>query len=177
MKINNKITWISVFILIAIEQIIKVIINSNFLDKRFSILPPFLYFEPMFNRHYSWFNSMFKLGISKWAHIGIVIIMIILIYLFYQYLNKKLELTRTINVMFAFLFSGAICSLIDKVFWNGSLDYILVKGLFTFDLKDVYINVFIGLLILSLILGDKVLKQIDDDDLLKDFAKYIFKKA
>jgi len=79
--------------------------------------------------------------------------------------------------MFAFLFSGAICSLIDKVFWNGSLDYILVKGLFTFDLKDVYINVFIGLLILSLILGDKVLKQIDDDDLLKDFAKYIFKKA
>lgn len=77
--------------------------------------------------------------------------------------------------MYAFIFSGAMCSLIDKIFWNGSLDYILVNGFFTFDLKDVYINIFIGLLILSLLLKNKVLNQIDDN-IVKDFTKYILRK-
>lgn len=177
MKIQNKKTWISVFILITIEQVIKIVINNNFLNKRFPILPPFLYFEPMFNRSYSWFNSMLQLGVSKWIHIFIVAIMSILLYLFYQYLNKQLGNNKIIDILYAFIFSGAICSLIDKVFWNGSLDYILVNGFFTFDLKDVYINIFIGLLMLSLLLENKVLKQIDDDNIVKDFTKYILRKS
>ncbi|WP_434290219.1 signal peptidase II [Clostridium botulinum] len=80
-----------------------------------------------------------------------------------------------IHIMYAFIFSGAMCSLIDKIFWNGSLDYILVNGFFMFDLKDVYINIFNGLLILSLFLKNKVLKQIDDN-IAKDFTRYILRK-
>jgi signal peptidase II len=177
MKIQNKKTWISIFILITIEQLIKIVINNSFLEKKCPILPPFLYFEPMFNREYSWFNSLLQLGVSKWVHISIVAIMSMLIYLFYQYLNKQLGANKIINIMYAFIFSGAICSLIDKIFWNGSLDYILVNGFFTFDLKDVYINVFIGLLMLSLILDRKVLKQIEDNNILENFIKYILRKS
>ncbi|MCB2328878.1 hypothetical protein LGL03_24785, partial [Clostridium tagluense] len=58
----------------------------------------------------------------------------------------------------------------------------LVNGFFTFDLKDVYINifnVFIGLLILSVLLNyplkKKVLNQIDDN-IVKDFKKNILLK-
>ena len=76
--------------------------------------------------------------------------------------------------MYAFILSGAICSLIDKIFWNGSLDYILVNGFFTFDLKDVYINIFNGVLILSLLLKNKALSKIDDN-IIKDFTKYILR--
>ena len=175
MKIQNKKTCIAVLILVTIEQAIKIVINNNFLDKKFPILPPLLYFEPMFNRDYSWFNSMLQLGIGKWIHISIVVIMSILIYLFYKYLNKQFGPNKTINIMYAFIFSGAMCSLIDKIFWNGSLDYILVNGFFTFDLKDVYINIFMGLLILALLLKNKVLNQIDDD-IVKDFTKYVLRK-
>jgi len=78
--------------------------------------------------------------------------------------------------MFAFIFSGAVCSLIDKLFWDGSLDYILIKGLFTFDLKDVYINIFIGLLTLSLIFNNKTIKQVSDEFVFKDFIKYFLKR-
>jgi len=177
MKIKNKKTWIGVFVLIIVEQVIKIIINNNFLSKRFPILPSLLYFEPRFNRDYSWLNSMFQLGVSKWIHISIVVIMIIIVYLFYQYLNKQLGINKIINILFAFIFSGASCSLIDKVFWDGSLDYILVSGFFTFDLKDVYLNIFIGLLILSLLLDNKILKQINDKNILKDFTKYILQKS
>ncbi|WP_162130903.1 signal peptidase II [Clostridium senegalense] len=112
------------FILVAIDQIIKIIINNKFFDKKFPILPPLLYFKPMFNRDYSWFNSMLQLGVGKYIHILIVVIMSILIYQLYQYLNKQFGNNKIINIMYAFIFSGAICSLIDKVFWNGSLDYI-----------------------------------------------------
>ncbi|GAA0117282.1 signal peptidase II [Clostridium senegalense] len=175
MKTQNKKTYISVFILVAVDQIIKIVINNKFFDKRFPILPPLLYFDPMFNRDYSWFNSMLQLGVGKYIHILIVVIMSILIYQLYQYLNKQFGNKKIINIMYAFIFSGAICSLIDKVFWNGSLDYISLNVFFTFDLKDVYINVFIGLVILSLILKNKVLSQIDDD-IVKDFTKYVLRK-
>ncbi|WP_096044499.1 MULTISPECIES: signal peptidase II [Clostridium] len=116
-----------------IDQAIKIVINNNFFDKRFRILPPLLYFEPMFNRQYSWLNSMSQLGIGKYVHMSLVAIISILIYLFYQYLNKQFRANKIINIMYAFIFSGAMCSLIDKISWNGSLDYILVNGFFTFE--------------------------------------------
>lgn len=177
MKIKDKKTWLTVFFLITMEQVIKIIINNNFLNKTVPILPPFLYFEPMFNRDYSWINSMFQLNVGKWIHIVMVTIMTILIYLFYRYLDKQLGSNKIINIMFSFIFSGAICSLIDKIFWNGSLDYILVNGFFTFDLKDVYINIFIGLMLLLVISKNKVLIQLDDKDILRDFTNYILRKS
>ena len=176
MKIKNKIVLVIIFLLITIEQVIKIVINNNFLNRKVPILPPFLYFQPMFNRDYSWFNSMFQLNVGKWIHVALVAFMIISIYLFYKYLNKQLMTNKMINCMFVFIFSGAMCSLIDKVLWNGSLDYIFVNGFFTFDLKDVYIDIFIGLLIVSLIFENKVVKQVNDNNILKDFIKYILPK-
>ena len=176
MRTQKKKTWASIFTLIAIEQVIKIIIYNNFFERKFPILPPILYFSPMFNRHYSWFNSMLQLGVSKWIHIVFVAKMIVLVYLFYMYLNDRVGTNKLVNTMFTFLFSGATCSLIDKIFWDGSLDYILLKGFFTFDLKDVYINVFNGLLILSLFLENKALKELDDKKLFKDFLSYVLMK-
>lgn len=173
MQKSNKATWFGVFILILIEQIIKIIINSKFIDKSYPLLAPILYFEPVFNRHYSWFNSMLELGIGKGMHIVFVAIMTIGILFFYKYIIKEYGLIKIVNIMFAFVFAGAICSLIDKVFWDGSLDYILVRGFFTFDLKDVYINVFNGLLILSLFLPGKEMKVLTERDLLKGFKQYL----
>lgn len=177
MVTSKKITWIGVVFLIALEQLIKIIINNKYLNIEIPILPPLLYFKPMFNRDYSWFNSMLQLGISRLLHIIVVVVMIIFIYLFYRVLSSRTSNSNSIiNIMFAFIFSGAICSLIDKIFWNGSLDYIMLKGLFTFDLKDIYVNVSFTLLILLMIAKNKVLKQFDDDNLLKDFTKYILRK-
>lgn len=175
MPMQNKKTWVLVVVLIILDQAVKIFINHRFLHNRLPVLPPFIYFEPMFNRDYSWLNSMMQLGISKWVHIAIVAILVVLIYLFYQYLQQQLGRNKIIDLLFAFLFAGAMCSLIDKVFWDGSLDYILVSGFFTFDLKDVYINVFIGLLLLSVLLGHKDMRQVDDS-LIKGFFKHMLKR-
>ena len=47
---------------------------------------------------------------------------------------------------FLFILSGALCSLIDKIFYGGSLDFIGISNLFIADIKDMYIN--LGLLFL-----------------------------
>ncbi|MGI6705589.1 MAG: signal peptidase II [Clostridia bacterium] len=165
--------WISLFFLIVIEQGIKLIINSKFLGKHFPILEPWLYFKPMFNRDYSWLNSMLQLGIGKWVHILVVAGISILILLFYAFLNKEAASSPLIDAAFVFLFAGALCSLIDKIFWDGSLDYIQVKGLFTFDLKGVYVNVFVGLLLLMLLVNHQGIQQMDDRRLVKDFIRFL----
>ena len=116
---------------------------------------------------------MMQLGVGKWAHIALGSLMIIIIYMFYRFLNHKMLTSKIINIMFAFILAGALCSLVDKVFWDGSLDYIMLNGFFTFDLKDLYINFSIGILTVLIITKNKVLEKFDDKDIAKDFAKYI----
>lgn len=174
MKSGGPKKWILVIALISIEQIIKLIINSFYLDEIISIIPNAVYFSPMFNRDYSWFNSMLQLGAGKWLHITLVAVMIVLIYKFYAYLDCRSFNDKVVDWIYTFVMSGAICSLIDKVFWNGSLDYIAFKGLFTFDLKDLYVDISIGLMFLFIIIGNKDMKNIlDDKALMKGFLQYI----
>ncbi|MFC5404688.1 signal peptidase II [Cohnella soli] len=174
---NKRMTWILTLVLIAIEQGIKMIINSKFLDKSVSIIPPFLYFDPMFNKDYSWFNSMLQLGVGKSLHIALVVVVISLLYLMYRFINKSITIeANLIHVMFSFIFAGATCSLIDKVLWDGSLDYILLHGLFTFDLKDVYINIFIGLFIIGVYSKNEDFKKIKDQNILENLSKYMLGK-
>lgn len=160
-------------LLIVIEQWIKVIINKSYLDAFDPILEPYLYFKPMFNRDYSWINSLFQFGVSKWVHVVLVSLIILVIVLAYNYISYKNLNTGLVSTSFAFLLAGGICSLIDKVVWDGSLDYIYVKGYFTFDLKDVYIDIFIGLILLMFVFDYKGFRKSDDDGFIKDFISFL----
>jgi signal peptidase II len=155
-QFQNTLLWAA--LLVAIEQAIKLVVNRN-LNAVVPIVPNVLYFRPAFNGDFSWFNSMLGLGVGLWVHIALTSALFLLILLAYRYCNKKAA-SGYIDTMFAFLIAGAFCSLIDKVFWGGSLDYILLKGFFTFDLKDVYINLFIVMVVLGLIFKNKAISAI-----------------
>lgn len=160
-------------LLIFIEQWIKLIINKSYLSANYPILEPYLYFKPMFNRDYSWINSLFQLGMDKWLHIVLVTIIMVLIVLVYNYLTFKELNTKLVSTSFAFLLAGGICSFVDKVFWDGSLDYIYLRNYFTFDLKDLYIDIFIGLIIAMFVFDYKGFRKSDDDGFVKDFINYL----
>lgn len=176
MAIKNTKTWLGAVGLIALDQLIKLFINNQYLHVRAAIIPPYLYFEPMFNRHYSWINSMLQLDIGKWVHAALTALICAVSILFYLFLSKKQKTGGVVNTAFAFLLAGAFCSLIDKVLWDGSLDYILLDGFFTFDLKDIFINVFNGILIFLLIFKNKTITQFEEKGLLKDFIRFILRK-
>lgn len=170
---KKKIFIILTFALIGIEQLIKLIINHQHLMANKVIIKNFLYFKPMFNRDYSWINSLFNLGVSKFMHIFLVGLIVVMVILVYAYIRHKELDSKLVAIAFSFLLAGGTCSLIDKIFWNGSLDYIYVQNQFTFDLKDVYINVFVGLMVLMFIFDHQGFRSKDSDHVLKDFTNFL----
>lgn len=163
-------------ILFALDQGIKLYIHKNHFDANIKIIKDMFYLNPTFNRDYSWINSLFGLGMSKGIHVvlvGFILAMVVSIYLFIRHSNIN---TKTINIAFAFILAGGLCSFVDKVFWDGSLDYIYVVNQFTFDLKDVYVNVFIGLIILMFIFDHQGFRTKEADHVGRDFKNFILRR-
>ena len=106
------------------------------MNENFYIFNDVIKFVPSLNTSYSWFNSLFNLGIGLLSHIAVNIIILFISILLFDFIRQKQKGNKIINLLSILLFSGAVCSLIDRIFWGGSLDYIYLKGLFTFDLKD-----------------------------------------
>lgn len=102
-----------------------------------------------------------------------VILVLFFSYYAFKYLEAKIAKNSMLDIIKAFLFSGVICSLIDKIFWNGSLDYILLKGFFVFDLKDCYLTIFEVTVIMLVIKNWKEISKINDIELLKDYIGFI----
>lgn len=159
--------------MILLDQGIKLYIMSWHMDKSFDILFGFVRFEPIKNIKYSWINSLFDLSLSKTVHIVYNILMLFLIILIYFFIRKMYNRDKLTEFMFLCIISASICSLIDKVFWNGSLDYIQFKGLFTFDLKDVYITAFEVILVGMYVFNYKKMRNLNEKLIFKDFKKYI----
>jgi len=172
-------------VLMIIEQGIKIVIKKYFFNQYFEIIPGFLSFDPIINTDGSWLNARFGAGVGFNTLIILNLVSLFLFYAVYKFYLSRNEKVFWIDASFLFVLSGALCSLIDKVFYGGSLDYIGISNLFIADLKDIYIN--IGLLCLIILLykidyfkeNDSNLK--DDIRLVKEFLYYIkndmFKKS
>jgi lipoprotein signal peptidase len=94
-------------------------------------------------------------------HIILYLVIGVLVPMYFSYFrnnfprNKKL-----IDIATIFLMAAILCALIGNIIWkNGTLDYIYLKPLFVFDLKDVYIDFGIALF---LIYGFKNRNQFKD---------------
>lgn len=159
-----------------IEQGLKLYIHEYYFDANIKIVNNFLYLNPTFNRDYSWINSLFGLGISKGIHIAMVVFIIAMVISVYLFLRHSGITTKLVNIAFSFILAGGLCSLVDKVFWDGSLDYIYVVNHFTFDLKDVYVNVFLGLVILMFIFDYRGFRTKDDDHIFRNFKNFILRR-
>ena len=61
---------------------------------------------------------------------------------------------------------ASICSLVDKLFYGGSLDFIGISDLFIADIKDIYIN--LGLLFFIMLIYVKGYFKDDNTSTFKD---------
>ena len=175
---SGKTLFMIFSILMIIEQGIKIIIKFNFFDYYFEIIPNFLSFNPIINTHGSWLNARFDLNVSFGVLITINLIALFLFFELYRYLKYKSGKSNFWGDMcFLFILSGALCSLIDKVFYGGSLDYIGISNLFIADLKDIYINIgllfFIVLTYKTNYLSQEDTSFKDDIQAMKNFILFI----
>lgn len=177
--LNNKSLLVTFIILMLLDQGIKLIIKLIYFDNYFEIIPNFLSFNPIINTQGSWLNARFNFNISFPLLILINGISLILFIEIYRYIKFKTRKSFWIDMCFLFIFAGALCSFIDKVFYGGSLDFIGISDLFIADLKDIYINLGLLFFIMSCYKNgffseeDSSIK--DDLKVIKDFFEFIKK--
>ena len=132
---------ITIFIIsIIIDQGIKIIIKYLYFNTHIVFINDILSFSPIINSEGSWLNARFNTSISFTLLIIINSIALLLLYELFRYFLHKGHKSFWGDIAFLFLFTGALCSLIDKVFYGGSLDFIGICNLFIADIKDIYIN-------------------------------------
>lgn len=164
---SSKKLFIIFIVLMLIDQGIKLIIKFNFFNSYYEIIPRFLSFDPIINTDGSWLNARFNFDISFPLLILINFIALFIFFEMYRYIKfKSGKNTFWGDMCFVFIFAGALCSLIDKVFYGGSLDFIGISDLFIADIKDIYIN--LGLLFFIMAAYKSGFLKDDENTSLKD---------
>lgn len=138
MKTKNLIWW--VLALASLDVLIKVIIDTWFLDSRFTILPNLLEFKPTFNDIAPYFIQLLGYRIDHISHIILVCVVALAACYIYKRALRKAINPKWLNIAFALIFAAILSSLTAQLIYKGILDYIYLKPLFVFDLKDVYVN-------------------------------------
>lgn len=152
MSIRKIIIWI--LLLIVIDQAIKIVINSFFLESQFEIIPSLFEFKPFFNTKHSYPNSLlyehFNIDMGLWFHGILFLIILIVATFFLVYVRNNIQGDKKLlDLAYIFLFAAAICSISGNFIWEkGVLDFIYLKPFFIFDLKDLYANCFVILFLI-----------------------------
>lgn len=145
MKTRKIITWI--LILILIDQFVKLIIYNLLSDVRFELIPNLIEFKPTFNTKHSWVNSLlnksFGINVGLIFHVILYVFLGISLPMYFSFLREKIAMdNKLIDIATIFMTSAIVCALLGNIVWTkGTLDYIYLKSLFVFDLKDVFVDI------------------------------------
>lgn len=120
----------TVFLLILIDQILKnAVLAFLSLPVRLNGLASFEIYK----------NYGIAFGIPVSGGIFYFLVFVFLIFLFSGRFLKFEKLSRTETAGVIFVFAGAAGNLIDRIRWGYILDFISIKGVFVFNLADVFI--------------------------------------
>lgn len=149
MKKRNIILWI--ILLVFIDQAVKLIIHHSFMDSNYTIAPDLLEFKPVFNPSYSYWTAKLGANMGVIAHLTMFSLIWAVVIFLYKYYHKVDSKNRLLDVGLVFQTAGFASAYISILFWkDGVLDFMYFKPLnVTCDLKDLYINIFVILWIIS----------------------------
>lgn len=148
MEIRKK-SGLIIITLVLIDQLTKIIINSHFKEISFKFLNGKLGFNVYLNTEYmSVYNHNFNLNLSIGVLIFISIAILLFLVSYYMYVIKNNALNSKIRFCMILVIAATLCSLIDRVFWGGSLDFIVFFG-YIIDFKDIflYFGVLVGIIL------------------------------
>lgn len=128
--------------LTIVDQIIKMIISNSFMKYEFEIIPHWLRFNPGQNINLSWLGNFVDIFSNSFIMVVFNILAIFIFLSGYLLYREKTKQTKiSVRIIMSFGLAGCFCSLIDKLFWGGSLDYLQIPTLFIFDIKDCYLTI------------------------------------
>ncbi|MDO5518380.1 MAG: signal peptidase II [Clostridium sp.] len=129
----------TVILLVLIDLLIKLIIHFDFMEMRFTLFNFKIGFKPYLNKEQlAIFNNELPTSINKLILIALLVVVLIIWLLLYNELKDKAYFNSYLELTYVFSFAGMLCALMDKLFFDGSLDYILLY-VKIIDLKDLYL--------------------------------------
>lgn len=112
------------------------------MDSEFDIIRKILRFSPVQNTNLSYGGNFISILSNLWIMVLFNILVILLFVSGYSfYMTKRQHTSCSVKVVIIFGMAGTLCSLLDKILWDGSLDFLQMSNFFTFDLKDCYLTV------------------------------------
>lgn len=144
-----KKNFICSLLLILIDQFVKLFVTTYYINANIMLIPHILLFRPVQNTNLNWIASMIEYDTPLLFMLLMQTLALALILVLHRYLSYLWKQgSKFLNGMLVFFVAGIACSFIDVAFWGGSWDFIRFLDWFTFDLKDVYLNIgFVFLLI------------------------------
>ena len=137
------------------------------MEIRFEIIPSLFEFRPFFNVNHTYVNDLlykyFNINLGLLFHIVLFLFILIIFIpsLWLAFRNNIHKNKILLDVAFSFITAAAICAISGNLIWQrGTLDYIYLKPFFIFDLKDLYSNVFLILLIVYAFKNKAELKEV-----------------
>lgn len=149
MKKRNIILW--TILLVFIDQAVKLIIHHSFMDSNYTIVPDLLEFKAVFNSSYSYWTTKLGVNMGVIAHLIIFSLIWAMLITLYKFYHKVAPQNKLLDIALIFQTAGFASAYISILFWkDGVLDFISFKPLnIVCDLKDLYVNIFIVLWIIS----------------------------
>lgn len=167
----------SILLFIGVDQLVKWLIRGFHFEKNFEILGDILRFQPIINTNQSYLGNFVSIFSIPWLMILLNLLLLVAVYYTYQYYLASTDQESFVpQCVYVGIVSGAICSLIDKVFFGGSLDYIKLFDWFIFDLKDCYISMAEVLFVFLVIKHYKVIEKVKLRDIIK-FSLHRWRKG
>lgn len=177
--------WCKVFsfitLFVAFDQIVKFVINNNFITTNIELIPNVLEFKPIYNNKYSYVNylshSIFNVDLGFFFHIFIFIIGLIFMFILYDYYKRIFLASFLLDITFILGISGVICAIIGSLFWEkGCLDFFYLKPLFVFDFKDIYLTAFFFLYLILISKNKASIKKYSTSHFVEHFLRRIHLK-
>lgn len=142
-----KKSLVCILILVGLDQVIKLLVAHYCINANIILIPGALFLRPVQNTNLNWIASIMEYKTHVLLMIAVQIFALAIIILCYHYLSYLWTQGRKLlNGMAMFYTAGITCSFVDVVLWGGSLDFLRLFDWFTFDAKDMYLN--IGLFIM-----------------------------
>jgi signal peptidase II len=181
-QVRKGINWIFLLAALAVDQGIKAyLFSTEWESLSLSLIEPVFYIEPTHNTRGSYLWVL--LNIDRVPHfINIIIFSLVgLVFIeVWRYYVRRKRNSFWINGFIHLFLAGLLANLIDNAFWGGSLDYVTIKPLYTFDLKDLYITL-CELFLLAELLDNRLLRKMftmpkeESKSLNRDFIRFVKK--
>nr|WP_243662174.1 signal peptidase II [Miniphocaeibacter halophilus] len=108
-------TIVSIFILILMDQLSKILVTKFYLNSSFIIIPKTLSFLPKQNTHGSYLFNLMDYKASIALQITILILVFIVIIVLYKYLFHIMN-SKIIKISLIFILAGSIGAAFDTIF-------------------------------------------------------------